>query len=57
LADLFGWRGMDVRNARDFKPALVEAFSAERPVLISVPTDSRENKRLSERLGKVRFPA
>ncbi|MBI2434722.1 MAG: acetolactate synthase large subunit, partial [Candidatus Hydrogenedentes bacterium] len=46
LADLFGWRGMDVRNARDFKPALVEAFSAERPVLISVPTDSRENKRL-----------
>lgn len=53
LAELFGWKGYDVRNARDFKPALEDAFACGKPALIAVPTDETENKKLGKRLGEI----
>jgi len=53
LADLFGWKGINVERAGDFKGALEEAFAANKPALIAVRSDNQENIKLTERLGKV----
>ncbi|MBI5556677.1 MAG: acetolactate synthase large subunit [Deltaproteobacteria bacterium] len=53
LAEAFGCKGFRVENSRDFKGVLEQAFHCDTPVLISVPVDYRENRLLSERLGRV----
>lgn len=56
LAEAFGCRGFRVENSRDLQGVLEEAFGFDVPVLISVPVDYRENRILSERLGKIDCP-
>lgn len=56
LAELFGWAGFNVNNARDFKPALEEACAAGRPALIAAPVSTEENAKLTDRLGKISCP-
>ncbi len=56
LAESFGCKGFKVENSIDFKDILEQAFLYNGPVLISVPIDYRENKLLSQRLGKVACP-
>lgn len=53
LAEVFGWKGINVARARDLKPALEEAFKANAPCLVAVHSDSRENQLLSKRLGEI----
>ncbi|MBU0479684.1 MAG: acetolactate synthase large subunit [Proteobacteria bacterium] len=53
LAESFDCLGYKVEKARDLLPTLEKAFAADRPVLISVPIDYRENIKLSKRLGKI----
>ena len=53
LAESFDCIGMRIDNARDLKPTLGKAFKANKPVLISVPIDYRENIKLSQRLGRI----
>ncbi len=53
LAEAFDWKGIQVENARDLVPALEEAFAADRPSLVVVPIDYRENALLTERLGNI----
>lgn len=53
LAEAFDCIGMRVENSRDLKPALEEAFTKDRPVVIAMPVDYRENPILSQRLGQI----
>ena len=53
LAEAFDWKGIQVENARDLVPALEQAFTADRPCLVVVPIDYRENALLTERLGNI----
>ncbi|MFP4500853.1 MAG: acetolactate synthase large subunit [Candidatus Hydrogenedentota bacterium] len=50
LAESFDWMGIHVENAADLGPALDKAFQAERPAIIALPIDYRENERLTEQL-------
>jgi len=50
LAESFGCEGIHVRNAVDLAPALDRAFRADKPVVLSLPIDYRENELLTERL-------
>jgi acetolactate synthase-1/2/3 large subunit len=50
LAESFGCVGIHVENAVDLAPALERAFKAEKPVVLSLPIDYRENELLTERL-------
>jgi len=56
LAGSFDCLGLRVDNARDLAPALEQAFAADRPVVISLPIDYRENLKLTERLGNIVIP-
>ncbi|MFZ5766446.1 MAG: acetolactate synthase large subunit [Thermodesulfobacteriota bacterium] len=56
LADAFGCKGFRVDNSRDFRGVLEQAFCCDVPALIAVSVDYRENRLLSERLGKVACP-
>jgi acetolactate synthase-1/2/3 large subunit len=56
LAESFGWAGVRVERSRDLAPALEKAFAADRPALVVVPIDYRENGLLSERLGALACP-
>jgi acetolactate synthase-1/2/3 large subunit len=56
LAQSFGWEGVRVDRSRDLAPALEKAFAADRPALVVVPIDYRENGLLSERLGALACP-
>jgi len=56
LAEAFDWEGIRVENARDLEPALRRAFAADRPALVIVPIDYRENPLLTERLGNIACP-
>jgi acetolactate synthase-1/2/3 large subunit len=56
LAESFGCKGIRVDNSRDLRPALDEAFAADRPCLITIPIDYRENQLLTERLGNIACP-
>ena len=53
LADSFDWAGFYCENSRDFKDTLESAFNADRPALVVVPIDYRENALLTERLGSI----
>jgi acetolactate synthase-1/2/3 large subunit len=56
LAESFGWAGMRVTNAVDLRPALEKAFAMDRPCLIAIPIDYRENPLLTKRLGNIACP-
>lgn len=56
LAESFGWAGMRVENSRDLRPQLEKAFTLERPVLVTIPIDYRENLLLTQRLGSIACP-
>lgn len=56
LAELFGWHGQNVDNAKEFRPALEAAFAANKPALIAVHVDTTENNKLTQRLGKISCP-
>jgi acetolactate synthase-1/2/3 large subunit len=56
LAESFGWWAMRVENAVGLKPALEEAFAIDRPALVTIPIDYRENALLSQRLGTICCP-
>lgn len=56
LAHSFDCIGLRVENSRDLRPALAEAFNADRPVIISVAIDYRENMKLSQKLGAISCP-
>jgi acetolactate synthase-1/2/3 large subunit len=50
LAESFGWAPFPVQNARDLAPTLEKAFTANKPALIYLPIDYRENDRLTDQL-------
>lgn len=50
LAKAFGFHGMYVDKSADLAGALDEAFSVDKPVLLALPIDYRENDRLTEQL-------
>ncbi|MBI2423663.1 MAG: acetolactate synthase large subunit [Candidatus Hydrogenedentes bacterium] len=50
LAESFGCKGMFVQNSKDLASALEEAFTADRPVVMAIPIDYRENSRLNDLL-------
>ena len=52
LAESFGCRGTRVGSAGELKEALVTALGSNDTWVIDVPVDSRENERLSEKLGE-----
>ncbi len=56
LAESFGWEGVRVERSRELASALERAFAADRPALVVVPIDYRENGLLSERLGALACP-
>ncbi len=56
LAEAFDCIGIKVENSGDFKETLEKAFHYDKPVIITVPIDYRENKKLSQRLGSIRCP-
>jgi thiamine pyrophosphate-dependent acetolactate synthase large subunit-like protein len=45
-----------VDRSRDLRGALEKAFAANRPALVAIPIDYRENALLSQRLGKLVQP-
>ena len=53
LASAFGWHGQRVAGAGELRDALETAFAADRPALVVVPIDYRENQRLTRKLGKI----
>ena len=56
LADAFGWNGARVERSSELQGALKKAFEADRPSLIVLPIDYRENQRLTDRLGQIACP-
>ncbi|MCZ6782971.1 MAG: acetolactate synthase large subunit [Proteobacteria bacterium] len=56
LADAFGWEGIRCDRSRDLRGALEKAFAANRPALLVIPIDYRENLLLTERLGNIVCP-
>ncbi len=53
LAQAFDCVGIRVSNSDDLKPALEKAFDCDKPVLLSIPVDYRENRLLTKRLGRI----
>lgn len=56
LASAFGWHGHLVSHSSELKAVLQTAFDEQGPSLVVVPIDYRENRLLTERLGKVTCP-
>jgi acetolactate synthase-1/2/3 large subunit len=56
LAASFDCHGIRVEDSSELRPALDEAFLADRPVIISLPIDYRENQKLTEKLGNLACP-
>lgn len=53
LAESFGWSGWRCENSRDLKDTLEESFQSQGPSLVVIPIDYAENRKLTERLGKI----
>lgn len=53
LAESFDCIGLKVNNSSELKPMLEKAFSYEKPVILTVPVDYRENILLTKRLGPI----
>lgn len=56
LASAFDWHGIEVTKSEDLARSLEEAFADERPSLVAVPIDYRENMKLTKRLGNIACP-
>lgn len=56
LAEAFDWEGIHCTRAGDLEDSLQRAFEADRPALVVVPIDYRENPLLTERLGAIQCP-
>lgn len=56
LAESFDCLGLRVERSRDLAPALEEAFGADRPCVLTIPIDYRENALLTQRLGEIACP-
>ena len=56
LAQSFDCLGIRVEDSGDLRPALDRAFCADRPVIISLAIDYRENRKLTEKLGNLSCP-
>lgn len=53
LAESFGCWGKRVSKSSDLKGALEEAFNANKPAIITLDIDYRENLKLTEKLGRI----
>ncbi|WP_372370225.1 acetolactate synthase large subunit [Candidatus Uabimicrobium sp. HlEnr_7] len=53
LAESFGCWGKRVTHSNQVKSALEEAFSVNKPAIITLDIDYRENLKLTEKLGKI----
>ncbi len=53
LAKSLNMWGIQINSAKEFLPALEEAFKQKGPAIIGVPVDYSENMRLTKHLGKV----
>ncbi len=53
LAKSLNMWGTQINSAKEFLPALEEAFKQKGPAIIGVPVDYSENMRLTKHLGKV----
>ena len=51
LAAAFGWKAVRAGGSRMLQHQLEEAFLSEKPAIVAVPIDYRENRRLTARLG------
>jgi acetolactate synthase-1/2/3 large subunit len=56
LAAAFGWHCQKVTNSRDVPTALRAALEDNRPSLVIVPVDYRENMKLTRHLGEIVCP-
>jgi acetolactate synthase-1/2/3 large subunit len=56
LAEAFDCCGIRVERSRDLAGALEEGFNGDRPCVITIPIDYRENTLLTERLGNIACP-
>ncbi len=56
LAESFGAVGGRVQTSDELRPALEWAVSQDRPVVLEVPVDARENLKLTEQLGDLVCP-
>ena len=56
LAKSFGCDAYRIEAAAELRPALQQAFTATRPVVIDCPVDYNENRKLTEQLGKLVCP-
>ena len=54
LAESFDCIGMRIEKSSDLKKSLKQAFNYDKPVLITIPVDYRENEKLSKRLGNIK---
>jgi acetolactate synthase-1/2/3 large subunit len=53
LAESFGWNGYRVEKSAELRSTLEDAFRAQRPSLVVIPIDYRENELLTQRLGNI----
>ncbi len=53
LAESFGAAGFRVTRSRDLKPTLERAFASNKPALVTMDVDYRENMKLTQRLGEI----
>ncbi len=56
LAESFGAVGMRVEKTADLPEMLKQAFAADKPVVLEVPVDYKENLKLTEKLGRLVCP-
>jgi acetolactate synthase-1/2/3 large subunit len=56
LAESFDWNGVRVTRSTDLAPTLEKAFASDKPSLVVIPIDYRENPLLTERLGNIACP-
>ena len=56
LAEAFGWYGARIERSSELRAGLEKAFAADRPALLVLPIDYRENAKLTERLGNIPCP-
>jgi len=54
LAESFGCKGVRCNDSTQLRGALEETFAADRPTILSLPIDYRENLKLTERLGQIK---
>jgi acetolactate synthase-1/2/3 large subunit len=56
LARSFGCEGVRIESTGELRPALEQAFAANRPTVIDCPVDYSENLKLTDKLGKLVCP-